>query len=125
MMTWIRNIFSTLCRRKIIRKNTLSQTKLAKVLGTFDLTMLSVGTTLGLGVYVLPGKIAATKSGPAIIISLTVAAFASLLSSLCYAEFAARVPKAGSVYIYSYVTVGEFIAFIVGWDLVLEYMIGK
>lgn len=117
-------MLSSLTRRKVIPKSQLTATKLARVLNVFDLTLLSVGTTLGLGVYVLPGKIAATKSGPSIIVSFTIAAIASLLSSLCYAEFASRVPRAGSVYVYSYVTIGELVAFIVGWDLILEYMIG-
>ncbi len=97
---------------------------LRRVLTAPQLVGLSVGTAIGTGVFVLTGHVAAEHAGPALILSLVVAGLASLFAGLCYAEYASMIPVAGSAYTYAYATCGEFLAWIIGWDLILEYLFG-
>jgi len=96
---------------------------LKRVLGALDLTALGIGAIIGAGIFVLSG-VGAKYAGPALVISFGVAGFACAMAGLCYAEFAAMIPIAGSAYSYSYATMGELVAWIIGWDLVLEYAVG-
>jgi APA family basic amino acid/polyamine antiporter len=95
--------------------------KLKRALGPWQLTMLGIGCTIGTGIFVLTGVQAAVHAGPAIVISFVIAGIGCLFAGLCYAEFASMVPLAGSAYTYSYATLGEFAAWFIGWDLMLEY----
>src|SRR5262245_61826115 len=98
---------------------------LKRVLGPMNLVALGVGAIIGTGIFVLSGQTAAANSGPAIVISMIIAGGASALAALCYAEFASSVPVSGSAYTYAYATLGEFVAWIIGWDLILEYALGS
>ena len=98
--------------------------RLKKELGALDIVVLGIGVIIGAGIFVLTGVAAATEAGPAIALSFVFAAVVCAFAALCYAEFASMVPVAGSAYTYSYVTLGQFIAFIIGWDLFLEFTVG-
>ncbi len=93
-----------------------------RVLGPFHLTALGVGAIIGVGIFVLTGQAAAQYAGPAIVISFLISGTASAFAGLCYAEFASTMPVAGSAYTYAYATLGELLAWIIGWDLMLEYL---
>lgn len=97
---------------------------LKRSLGPVNLTAIGIGGVIGAGIFVLTGQVAATYAGPAIVLSFLLAATACGFAGLCYAEFAAMIPVAGSAYTYSYATLGEFFAWFIGWDLVLEYAMG-
>ncbi len=98
---------------------------LRRVLGPVNLVTLGVGAIIGAGIFVLTGQAAAAYAGPAIVLSMVLAGLVSALAGLCYAEFASTVPIAGSAYTYGYATLGEFFAWIIGWDLILEYALGS
>ncbi len=95
---------------------------LPRSLSLFSLTCFGVGSTIGAGIFVLTGTVAAEHAGPAVLVSFVLASFACALAGLCYAEFAGMVPVAGSAYTYAYATLGELVAWIIGWCLILEYL---
>src|SRR5512132_2903486 len=97
---------------------------LRRALGPTNLISLGIGAIIGTGIFVLTGAAAAQYAGPAIVLSFIVAAIACVFAGLCYAEFAAMIPVAGSAYTYGYATLGEIFAWVIGWDLVLEYAFG-
>lgn len=109
-----------LFRKKQVGKS-VSENSLKRVLGAFDLTLLGVGAIIGTGVFVLTGVAAAEYAGPALILSFIIAGLACAFAALCYSEFASMIPQSGSAYTYGYVAFGELLAWVLGWDLVLEY----
>src|SRR5437588_12196176 len=110
---------------ELLLKEMAGEDRLRRVLGPLQLTSLGVGATIGTGIFVLTGVAANSKAGPALMLSFVVAGIACVFAALCYAEFAAMVPVAGSAYTYAYATLGELLAWIIGWDLVLEYAVGS
>ena len=101
------------------------ENRLRRILGPVQLSSLGIGAIIGAGIFVATGKAAAEVAGPALIVSYMVAGITCIFAALCYAEFAAMVPVAGSAYTYAYATLGELFAWIIGWDLVLEYAVGS
>src|SRR5512140_3110733 len=101
------------------------ENRLRRVLGPVTLTSLGVGAIIGTGIFVLTGVAAVDKAGPGVVLSFVAAGIACIFAALCYAEFASMAPVAGSAYTYAYATMGELFAWIIGWDLVLEYAVGS
>ncbi|MBD5634287.1 MAG: amino acid permease, partial [Candidatus Eremiobacteraeota bacterium] len=97
---------------------------LKRAMGVWSITALGIGAIVGTGIFVLTGHAAATSAGPGIVLSFVIAGFVSALAALCYAELSSTVPVSGSAYTYVYATLGEFVAWIVGWGLILEYALG-
>jgi len=118
-------------KKSLLQKKPLSvllgemegENRLRRVLGPVQLSSLGVGATIGAGIFVATGVAAHNTAGPALILSYVVAGFACVFAALCYSEFASMVPVAGSAYTYAYATLGELIAWIIGWDLILEYAV--
>jgi basic amino acid/polyamine antiporter, APA family len=110
---------------QMLREEMAGENRLRRVLGPVQLTALGIGAIIGTGIFVLTGVAAHDKVGPALTLSFVVAGAACVFAALCYAEFASMVPVAGSAYTYAYATLGELFAWIIGWDLVLEYTIGS
>jgi basic amino acid/polyamine antiporter, APA family len=108
----------------ILRQSDEPEHGLKRTLTAFTITLLGIGAIVGTGIFVLTGVAAAKYAGPGLILSFIVAGVVSGLAAICYAEFASTVPIAGSAYTYSYATLGELIAWIIGWDLILEYAVG-
>jgi amino acid transporter len=106
---------------EMLHEEMKGENRLRRVLGPVALTALGIGAIIGAGIFVTTGATAASKAGPAVVISYAVAGLGCALAALCYAEFASMAPVAGSAYTYAYATLGELFAWIIGWDLVLEY----
>ena len=127
-----KNFISNLLEKKTVDEviETAKKSELKKTLGAFDLIILGIGAVVGTGIFTIVGSAIVggpegAGAGPAIILSMVLAAIASIFSALCYSEIAAMIPIAGSAYTYTYITMGEFMAWLVGWILMLEYAIGN
>ncbi len=117
-------LFATKSMEQLTKEASDTDHGLKRTLGPLNLTTLGVGAIIGAGIFVLTGQAAAQYAGPAIVLSFVVSGLGCAFAGLCYAEFAAMIPIAGSAYTYAYATLGEFIAWIIGWDLILEYLFG-
>ncbi len=118
------SLFSRKSISAILAEGSEAGPALKRVLGPLHLVALGVGGIVGAGIFVLSGQAAAQYAGPAIVLSFVISGAGSALAALCYAEFASMIPAAGSAYTYAYATLGELLAWIIGWDLLLEYLFG-
>ncbi|TAH25513.1 MAG: amino acid permease [Cytophagales bacterium] len=116
------NLFKTKPLSELLKESPEGSHKLKRTLGSMNLVTLGIGAIIGAGIFVLSGQAAAQYAGPGIVISFIISAIACAFAGLCYAEFSSMIPIAGSAYTYAYATLGEFIAWIIGWDLILEYL---
>lgn len=121
---WSRGFGSLIRRKQVDSVHARRHGQLARKLSAIDLVGIGVGATIGAGVYILIGTVAREQAGPALVLSLFIAGIAAGLSAFCYAELACRCPSAGSAYHYTYICIGEGVAWLVGWSLILEYTIG-
>ncbi|MEM4729404.1 MAG: amino acid permease [Thermoplasmata archaeon] len=119
-----RRFFITKSVEEVLTEAEAAPHRLRRSLNVIEITAIGIGAIIGAGIFVLTGVAAAVRAGPAIVISFIVAAVACALAALCYAEFASMIPISGSAYTYSYATMGELVAWIIGWDLILEYAVG-
>src|SRR5512141_319054 len=110
---------------QLLLEEMAGENRLRRILGPVTLSSLGVGAIIGTGIFVLTGVAAHDKAGPALMLSFLVAGVACIFAALCYAEFASMVPVAGSAFTYAYATLGELFAWIIGWDLVLEYTVAS
>jgi APA family basic amino acid/polyamine antiporter len=117
-------LFATKPLKQLLSEESSGQHRLHRVLGPAQLTSLGVGAIIGTGIFILTGVAAHDRTGPALMLSFVLAGLACVFAALCYAEFASMVPVAGSAYTYAYATLGELFAWIIGWDLILEYAVG-
>ena len=119
------NLWRTKPLSQLLSESDETSDGLKKTLSAASLVALGIGAIIGAGLFSITGIAAANYAGPGIMISFVIAAIGCAFAGLCYAEFASMIPVAGSAYTYSYATMGEFIAWIIGWDLVLEYAVGS
>ena len=119
------NLFKTKSIEQLVGDVEHGSKALRRSLTAWDLTLLGIGAIIGTGIFVLTGTAAANQAGPAIMMSYFAAGLACTFAALCYAEFASMIPIAGSAYTYAYATLGEVVAWMIGWDLILEYAVGS
>src|SRR5215471_2076956 len=120
-MSFFNRLFATKSLERLHKEMQEDEGRLRRVLGPVGLTSLGIGAIIGAGIFVMTGRVAAEDAGPSIVVSYIVAGIACALAAFCYAEFASMAPVAGSAYTYAYATLGELFAWIIGWDLILEY----
>src|SRR6266403_2000601 len=118
---FFKRLFATKSLEQLHHEMAQDEGRLRRVLGPVALTSLGIGAIIGAGIFVMTGRVAAEDAGPAIMLSYIVAGIACALAAFCYAEFSSMAPVAGSAYTYAYATLGELLAWIIGWDLILEY----
>src|SRR6188768_1973489 len=119
------NLFRTKSIEQLVGDVDKGGRSLKRSLTAWDLTLLGIGAIIGTGIFVLTGTAAANQAGPAIGLAYLAAGLACTFAALCYAEFASMIPIAGSAYTYAYATLGEVFAWMIGWDLILEYAVGS